>query len=202
MINTSLTSPGANGDYAALALGGAGQSLSSIVYDSAGLSATTQATIAEDVALATGSAGLKVFGQLQDPLSVDAATGDAGFHKLDLAGRTITTLAPAGETWQACSGTATGTADTAIKAAVASNRIYVTQITCGNNSAVPSVFAIKDGSTVIGNGGIGTLAATGGGFTANYLVPLRGSVNTALNFAMTTTATSTTCCASGYISVN
>lgn len=202
VINTSLTSPAANGDYAALALGGAGQSLSSIVYDSAGLSATTQAAIAEDVALTTGSAGLKVFGQLQDPLSVDAATGDAGFHKLDLAGRTITTLAPAGEMWRACSAVATNTADTEIKPFVASNKIYVTAINCVNTSAVASAIQFKDASLNMTYGGVGTQAATGGVFAASYPVPLVTQSGQNFRFAMETTATATRCCASGYISVN
>jgi hypothetical protein len=39
-------------------------------------------------------------------------------------------------------------------------------------------------------------------WSENFNPPLRGTSNTALNAAMATTATSTNCCASGYISVN
>lgn len=110
--------------------------------------------------------------------------------------------AGAGEFFQACSSAATGTSDTAIKAAVASNRMYITHIGCSNTAAVASAISIKDGTTIIDIGGVGTQAATGGDFERSYIVPLRGTVNTALNFAMTTTATATTCCATGYISTN
>lgn len=105
-----------------------------------------------------------------------------------------------GSTFQACSSAAITTADTAIKAAVASNRIYVTSISCSNNSAVPSSLQIKDGSTVIYQGGVAALATTGGSWSVDLTTPLRGTVNTALNFNMVTTATSTICCATGYIS--
>ena len=105
-----------------------------------------------------------------------------------------------GNTFQSCSSAATGTADTAIKAAVASNRMYITSISCSNTSAVASSLQIKDGATVIYVGSVGTQAATGGGFDVSLPTPLRGSVNTALNFNMVTNLTSTTCCAAGYIS--
>lgn len=105
-----------------------------------------------------------------------------------------------GNTFQSCSTAATTTADTAIKAAVVLNRIYITSISCANTSAVASSIQIKDGSTVIYAGAVGTQAATGGGFNVSLPTPLRGTVNTALNFNMVTNATSTTCCAAGYIS--
>lgn len=105
-----------------------------------------------------------------------------------------------GSTFQSCSAAATTTADTAIKTAVAANRMYITSISCSNTSAVASSLQIKDGATVIYVGAVGTQAATGGGFNVSLPTPLRGSVNTALNFNMVTTATSTTCCAAGYIS--
>lgn len=103
-------------------------------------------------------------------------------------------------TFQSCSAAATTTADTAIKAAVALNRMYITSISCSNVSAVASRIQIKDGTTVIYTGAVGTQAATGGGFSVSLPTPLRGTVNTALNFNMVTTATDTVCCASGYIS--
>lgn len=140
--------------------------------------------------------------QTQDPLAQDqTGSNKLAIPKVDRVGRTISTMAPSGETWQSCSSSNTGTSDVAIKAAVASNRIYVTSISCYNTSAVDSAITFKDGSTAIYVGAIAKQATNGGGFTTVLPVPLKGTVNTALNFAMTTTATATTCCAAGYISV-
>ncbi len=157
----------------------------------------------EDAASADGEAGPAVLYVARDPLiaSTVSATNDHINPVTDLAGRTIVTYAPYGETWQSCSSAATDTTNTAIKALVASNRIYVTQISCSNTSTVPSQINIKDGTTVIGVGSIGA-QSTGGAWGSIYTVPLRGTVGTALNFNMVTTATSTTCCGVGYISVN
>lgn len=140
--------------------------------------------------------------QTQDPLAQDqSASNKLGPPKIDRVGRVITTMAPSGETWQACSASNTGTTDIAIKAAVASNRIYVTSISCYNTAAVDSAMTFKDGTTAIYAGAIAKQATNGGGFAVSLPVPLKGTVNTAFNFAMTTTATATTCCAAGYISV-
>lgn len=107
------------------------------------------------------------------------------------------------EFWSACSASNTGTSDTAIKAAVAANRIYVTSISCFNTATVASSFEIKDGATVIYAGGISNSTLAGVAYWEHtFGVPLRGTVNTALNFDMATTATATTCCAAGFISVN
>lgn len=128
-----------------------------------------------------------------------SSSGDYSYGAIDDVGRLY--INPYGTDtsvmFSSCSSAATGTADTAIKAAVASNRIYVTTITCSNNSTVPSQLTIKDGTTAMAVGNIMALAV-GGSWTATFPIPIRGTVNTALNFAMTTTATSTTCCAQGY----
>lgn len=142
----------------------------------------------------------------EDPLTLNTgASVDGTLSKVDNVGRQIITFSPAGETFQSC-GTATGvTSDVAIKAAVASNRIYVTTITCKNTSTtVGPTLDFKDGATIIAVGGITATSATG---TLNaqvdiqFPVPLRGTVNTAFNFATNTATTSVICCASGYISV-
>lgn len=103
---------------------------------------------------------------------------------------------------RSCSSAATGTADTAIVAAAASVRTYITSISCANTSAVASAITFKDGATAAYIGAVGTQAATGGGFNTTFPVPLRLTVNTAFNFAMVTTSTSTTCCAVYYQSSN
>lgn len=159
----------------------------------------------EDGPIADGQATTLSSFITQDPLSVDqGAAGDVAIPKVDRAGRVITTFAPAGESFQSC-GTATATtADVAIKAAVASNRIYVTAITCKNTSAtVATSLDFKDATTVIAVGGVSQMAAgAAGSFAATFPVPLRGTSNTALNFATNIATSSVTCCASGYVSVN
>lgn len=161
---------------------------------------------AEDTVAATGDVGIAVFGVAQDPLVADQALGDYGPLKIDANGRLITTNAPAGQTFQSC-GTATAvTSDVAIKAAVASNRMYVTSITCKNTSTtVGPTLDFKDGATIVAVGGISATSATGtlsGEVDIQFPVPLRGTVNTAFNFATNTATTSVTCCIAGYISVS
>lgn len=158
---------------------------------------------AEDAVVASADSGVGALFKAQDPLTIDEASGDYSLSKVDLAGRSIVApYAPPGETWQACSGQATGTSSTQIKAAVASNRIYTTSICCQNASAVDSPLLVLDGATAISLGGVAKLATNGGIWCTQYPTPLRGTSNTALNFQMSITATATTCCAAGYVSVN
>lgn len=162
---------------------------------------TTNLGKAEDAVAGSGDTGVAVWQKLQAAISADAADADYGTLKGDTGGRSITTLAPAGESWQSCSASNTGTTDVAIKSAVASNRIYVTSISCFNTATVASSFQIRDGSTAMYVGGIGNSTLNGvASWSVTLPVPLRGSVNTALNFLMATNATATTCCAAGYIS--
>ena len=156
----------------------------------------------EDSASASGDAMVAVGGIIESAVTANAGTtGDYSPVKMDMGGRTITTLAPAGETFATCSSAATNTSDTAIKEAVASNRYYVTTISCRNTSAVASEIIFKDASTQNWVGGIGASTTEGVGlYVTTFPTPLRGGSNTAFNFAMTTTATNTICCASGYIS--
>jgi hypothetical protein len=158
----------------------------------------------EDGVAGSLDAGVAIFQKLQSALSVDAAANDYSTLKGDLDGRLITSLTPAGESWRGC-GTATATtADVAIKAAVASNRNYVTSITCASSDADNATnINFKDGSTVMAVGGVNQMATTSAGtFTATFPVPLRGTVNTAFNFNTAVSTSSVICCASGYISVN
>ena len=132
--------------------------------------------------------------------TLNSNNGYPGSGSVDALGRQFTNYAPTALISRGCSSTATGTADTQILANPGAGiRYYITAISCANTSAVASEIVIKEGSTAIWRGGIGTQAATGGGYQANFdLAPLRMGANTVLNFAMTTTATSTTCCANGY----
>lgn len=199
---SSLTNT--DGDYSPFGVDQFGSIYGDISYDHQA-STTLGILHAEDVAAASADAGVAALYITQDPLVVDqSTTGDYAVPKVDRSGRTITTPAPASETWQAC-GTATAvTSDVAIKAAVASNRIYVTAITCKNTSAtVASSLDFKDATTVIAVGGIAQMAAaSAGSFVANFSPPLRGTSNTAFNFATNISVSSVTCCGSGYIATN
>jgi len=158
----------------------------------------------EDVATAGNDAGVAPLVKLQTALSADAAANDWGTLKADLTGRLVTTQSVPEETWQSCGTATASTADVAIKAAVASNRIYVTNVTCSSSDADNATnINFKDGSTVIAVGGVNQMATTSAGtFTATFPVPLRGTSNTALNFNTAVLTSSVICCASGYISVN
>lgn len=198
VINSSLTSKAADGDYTAPALTTAGVTISSPVFDPA-VSGAFQATTREDSLFGSGDAGMAVLYQTQDPLTVDQSTnGDAANPKVDRAGRTITTMSPATEMFQACSGVVTNTTSTVIKSGIASTRIYPTSISCSNTSAVASQIAFGSDSSPIY---VGYVPANGG-FTHTLPVPLRTGVFASFTFQPATTATATTCCAAGYISVN
>lgn len=109
-------------------------------------------------------------------------------------------LVPSSLIVEVCGATATGTADTSIVAAQgAGTRIFVTSLSCSNTSAVASQINFKDGTTIEVVGGVGTQAATGGNWQKDFTVPWRLAQNVALQFAMTTTATSTTCCAQYFV---
>lgn len=196
----TVATSGGDGDYTvpactatgALQTAGIGQGLGVSVYR------------LEDDAFASGNGVIVAAAVRQDTLSTDQANGDIANLKVDGTGRLLITNATPGETWQSC-GTATATtADVAIKAAVASNRIYVTSITCKSTSAtVATSLDFKDATTVIAVGGIAQMAtASPGSFTATFPIPLRGTVNTAFNFATNISTSSVTCCGAGYISVN
>jgi hypothetical protein len=202
VINNGTNSQAADGDYTHIGLTSRGGVLGAQIYDD-NVAGGRNVAAAEDLALGADVAGFKVFGQTQDPLSVDqGTTGDAAFIKLDRAGRTITTLAPAGESWQACTGNISTATNTTLKAAVASNRHYVTHFSCAGRSSAGNFVYLNDGT-----GGTAMYAqnmvsnAVGIGFHATFPVPLRGTSNTLLS-VQTLDASGITCCASGYISVN
>ena len=199
----ATTFDNASGDYSPLGVGPVGNLFVTPLYDS-GTAGALSIIEREDNASGNSDAGAKILVVTQDPLTVDQnANGDYGFAKMDRAGRLITTQAPTGETWQGCGTATASTADVAIKAGVASNRIYVTSITCSNSSAaVASNLNFKDGSTIIAVGGVSQMAtASPGSFTAVFPVPLKGTANTAFNFNTAVSVSSVVCCAQGYISV-
>lgn len=161
---------------------------------------------AEDDVSASGDAGVipLVRGVGTGSLAPSAGTsGDYEWQNNDSDGRLFVNPYGANppQFFSSCSSAITGTSRTAIKAAVASNRIYVNSITCSNNSAVNSQADFSDGAGA--QLAAGNITALGGiGFTATFPTPLRGTVNTDFSVTLTTTATSTICCATGFTSPN
>ena len=206
VVNYNLTSPTTGqGDYSAISLGISGQVLSTLVNDG-NITATANPLTTEDATATNQDAMMKIATRTNSALASSAATNnDYVPFQADELGRTITTLAPAGESWQACGTSTASTADVLLKAAVASNRIYVTNITCKNTSAtVGTTIDFKDAAGgTMAVGGVSSVQATAAGtFTTTFPVPLRGTSNQNLNFAANVAVTSLTCCASGYVSVN
>lgn len=147
-----------------------------------------------------GSATLVV---RDDDLSSDSSNdGDYQFAKSDSVGRLY--VNPFGGDVNrflvSCSSVTTGTTDSSIVPAVGGNRIYVTSLSCSNTAAVASVLTLKDGATGKWVYYIGAVAAVNNVFHVQFPTPIRGTANTAVNFALTTTATSTTCCATYFTS--
>lgn len=87
-----------------------------------------------------------------------------------------------------------------IAAAVAGQRNYVAALQYFNSAAVASEIEVRDGVTVIFRGY--APASMTAPVNIVFTVPLRGSVNTAINVAMATTATATRVSAQGYQSPN
>lgn len=157
--------------------------------------------------LGLGSAGTKVFGRVNEAEAALASSdGQANFVALSKSGKVMVTLAAPGQSWYACSAVATGTSTTVIKSAVAGKRIYVTSLSCYNNSTTSSIIEVYDGAYAgnlfLTRSILGPNTAAHSVWHQSFPVPLRGSVNTDLNFAMATTSTSSRCCAAGYTSAN
>lgn len=211
--DSGTTYAGTNADYSPMSVNRQGAQLTDInsLYVQTGDLASSILKKEDDGSAHTDT-GVTIMSVRTDTLSTSTSL-DADYQALksDNDGRVYVNAygAEPSEFWSACSGQETGTADRAIKAAVASNRIYVTSIACYNDdAAVGSIITFKDGAaTTLYANYIGFLSATAvSQFDANLILtfptPLRGSVNTAFNFAMTTTSTQTVCCASGFISTN
>ena len=108
------------------------------------------------------------------------------------------------EVWSACGTATASTSNVAIKAAITAGYIYVTSITCASSdAAVATNINFKDGTTTIAVGGVNQMATTSSGaFSASFVVPLRGSKNTAFNFNTVVSVSSVICCGAGYVSAN
>lgn len=158
---------------------------------------------AEDAAHGTGETGSYALTVRDDDLSQDSsADGDYQSLKSDSVGRAYVNPygADVNRFLVACSSAITGTGDSAVVSAVGGNRIYVTSLSCSNTAAVASQLTLKDGATGKWVYYIGAVAAANNAFHVQFPTPIRGTANTTVNVAMTTTATSTTCCATYFTS--
>lgn len=199
--NTGLaTLSSTDGDYQAFGSGNYGNLFSTLLYD-ASAGNTFSPIMQEDRAFPDLGIGIVTFGQSQSAVAQTVGTsGDVAPAALDLGNRTIVTNAPAGETWEVCTSAITTATNTVLKTGVASNRIYITQFNCVQNSTTPQFISVLDGvgSQIIA--GYLTSNLTSEGFTRTYpITPLRLSV--ASNITIQTNAIgSVFCCGSGYIS--
>jgi len=151
--------------------------------------------------------GIPAYGVSNETLALRSAVADKYMPlTTDRFGRLIALpYAPSDQTWHACGTSTAVTSDVVIKASAgATSRIYVTGINCKNTSAtVGTTIDFKDAATVISVGGISSSQATAAGsFSTTFPVPLRGTANTALNFAANVAVTSLTCCGVGYTATN
>lgn len=148
--------------------------------------------VAHDAAI-SGSTGVNVIGlnaRSAEPTAV--ASADATQALATLLGKQVTVpyAIPASSWSYASPAAVTDTADDAAKtAAGAGIRNYITGVQVFNgHDTVGTEVVIKDGSTVIWRG---WAEQTGGGASARFDPPLRGTANTAVNVANITTGSST-----------
>ena len=143
---------------------------------------------------------------IKGDFNASAADLDYAHLNVDLDGRLATNPwgADTSETGSNCATATASTADISLKAATVSTRIYVGSITCKNTSAtVATSLDFKDGTTVLAVGGVSQMAAgASGSYVASFNPPLRGTVNTAFQFATNVSTSSVTCCISWFTSGN
>ena len=118
---------------------------------------------------------------------------------VDRYGNQIFPNTAARQSWfQACSSTNISTTDEPIKASTSLYYYYVATFSCQNVSAVPSFGTLKSGSTIMWK----FMVPANGSYVTTFPIPIKGDLSSNLQFAMTTTATATNCCISGYQLLN
>ncbi len=118
------------------------------------------------------------------------ATDNAVLDSIDTAVNTLPSAQAEADWWDYASAAAVAdTNDDEVQAAVVGEVHYVTGIQVFNGSdSVGTEVVIKDGATVMWRG---WAEQTGGGCSAQFNPPLKGTANTALNVANITTASAT-----------
>lgn len=151
-------------------------------------------TISEDGTIAASStAGLIGAAQALNAQKTAMSTnGDKVNNIATMDGKQVIMPYSIGDlTWQyagIASGIVSSTADTEIKAALATYRNYLTSISISHDTlSAVTEYVIKDGATVIYRGKLQVTATEG--LVITFPNPLRGTANTALNFALLTSVT-------------
>lgn len=178
--NTALVSE--DGDYSPLQVNATG-SLKTAITDG-GIPGATQ-----DSAVSSEGVQVMLDARSADPTAV--GTGDAVRALATLTGKQVTVpYAIPASTWAYASPAAvTDTADDVAKANASGLRNYITGIQVFNSHDTQgTAVVIKDGSTVIWQG---WAEQAGGGCSAKFDPPLRGTANTAVNVANVTSGAAT-----------
>lgn len=185
-------------DYTPIAVGDVGNLYSTVVYDST-LTAAQSAVRPIDTSTISNNVGVTVLGRGDADWNPTAGTGSGRFSmfSMDSTGRQyVNTGADVGKYTQGCN-TAITTATTGdIIAALASNRHYISSISCTNTGAAATRVRIQDGSAT-GFADL-MLAATTGYASITFPTPFRTASNSAVVANVITTGSSTVCCATGY----
>jgi hypothetical protein len=126
-------------------------------------------------------------------------TGNYGRLVSDLVGKLITMPYAPNQLWvKGTTAAMTATTSTQLIAAVASNKIYLSTLTCGNSHATVGTFVnVQDGS---GGTTIWTVpaAAVYGGATLNFVPPIATTNGNGVYVVNATTGANVICSGSGY----
>lgn len=129
-------------------------------------------------------------------------TGNYGRLVTDLVGKIVTMPYAPNQLWvKGTTAAMTGTTSTQLIAAVASNRIYLSTLTCGNSHATVGTFVnVQDGS---GGTTLWSIpaAAVYGGTTLNFQPPIATTNGNGVYVADATTGANVICSGGGYSGV-
>lgn len=195
-----------NGDVTPISVGDKGVVLTMPMYDSS-MAGGSSSLMLEGASVVDQDALFRIGAAVKTSFGAGTSNGTYGVFNADLDGRLAVNASGSApnEYFSSC-GTATATtSDVSMKGAAGVGvRNYISTITCKNTSAtVATSLDFKDGSTAMAAGGISQMATTSpGSFVANFNPPIRGTANTAFNFATNISVSSVTCCAQGFTSSN
>lgn len=151
---------------------------------------------ADEASFTVGTSKVNVAGFLADDASADlAAEGQAVAARTTLDRKQVVMLGESGANLVRGGGSKTDTTDQSIMGAVASKYNYLHWVAVYNSSSTNTFVNIKDGSTVVA---VLPLPAYGGA-VFNLPVPIRSTVNTAINLAAGASVTTAYLYGGGYV---
>jgi hypothetical protein len=152
--------------------------------------------LADEAAFTVGTSKVNVAGFLADDASADlAAEGQAVAARTTLDRKQVVMLGESGANLVRGGGSKTDTTDQSIMGAVASKYNYLHWVAVYNASSTNTFVNVKDGSTVVA---VLPLPAYGGA-VFNLPVPIRSTVNTAINLAAGASVTTAYLYGGGYV---